>query len=127
MSISGLWGVGLATTRADLNRVPLGADSETWVLRGDGTIRHRGEVLYTVPSSQILQEGDVIGVTFDHSELRFRVNDAPLDFAVTGARGGDLFPVVFVDDGAILDTAFSAFQFDPPMGYDRIIVEKSLL
>lgn len=119
--------MGLATLRADLNRVPMGADSESWVLRGDGTIRHNGVALYTLPSSQSLQEGDIIGVTFDHSELCFRINDAPLDFAVNGAKGGDLYPVVYVDDGAILDTAFSAFQYEPPLGFDRIIVEKSLL
>lgn len=74
-----------------------------------------------------LQEGDIIGVTFDHNDLRFRVNDAPVDFAVTSVKGGEMFPVVYVDDGAILDVSFTSFQYEPPLGFDRILVEKSLL
>jgi hypothetical protein len=30
---NGAWGIGLATRKVDLNRLPLGADTESWVLR----------------------------------------------------------------------------------------------
>lgn len=32
-----------------------------------------------------------------------------------------------VDDGAILDAAFTTFTHQPPIGFDRILIEKSLL
>jgi len=40
---------------------------------------------------------------------------------------GTLYPVVYVDDGAILDVHFSDFFHQPPQGYDRIMIEQSLL
>ncbi|KAI1303045.1 SPRY domain-containing protein 7 [Halotydeus destructor] len=124
---TGLWGVGLANGNCNLNKVPLGADTDSWILRCDGKIYHNNEKLYELPSSISMQEGDIIGVTYDHSELNFRVNNAPIDFSILSIRGSNIFPVIYVDDGAIIDASFTTFQFEPPLGYDRIIVEKSLL
>jgi hypothetical protein len=32
-----------------------------------------------------------------------------------------------VDDGAVLDVIFENFTHDPPAGYDKIMLEQSLL
>lgn len=37
------------------------------------------------------------------------------------------FPVVFVDDGAILDVHFSSFAYEPPVGFNGILQEQTLL
>ncbi|CAL1289669.1 unnamed protein product [Larinioides sclopetarius] len=121
---SGVWGVGLATRHADLNRVPLGRDKESWVLTSEGTIVHNGDILYKL--SEMPMEGDIVGVSYDHVEINFYVNGKNLMCPVTGAKG-EVFPVLYVDDGAILDAAFTNFTHQPPPGFDRIMVEKSLL
>jgi len=72
------------------------------------------------------KEGDVISVTYDHVELKFFLNDIDVNCSVTGTKG-NLFPVFYVDDGAILDSFFSSFTYKPPDGFDRILIEKSLL
>jgi hypothetical protein len=59
------------------------------------------------------------------------------------ATRGTVFPIFYVDEGeylikiilyyiytyigAILDVQFSTFYFPPPDGYDRILLEKSLI
>ncbi|XP_054159888.1 SPRY domain-containing protein 7-like [Oppia nitens] len=122
---TGIWGVGLATTNANLSSVPLGVDSQSWVLRQDGTVVTENQILHTF--NEDIQESDIIGVTYDHIELKFYIKNKSIDFAVNGVKGSEIYPVVYVDDGAILDVNFTNFQFDPPFGFDRILVEKSLL
>ena len=58
--------------------------------------------------------------------LNFYLNGRDLDAPVTGIRG-TIFPVFYVDDGAILDVEFSSFTHQPPSGYDRILIEKTIL
>ena len=55
---AGTWGLGVATQRCGVNAVPLGQDSESWVLRHDGGLAHDGEVKSTLP--QVPEEGDII-------------------------------------------------------------------
>uniref|UniRef100_A0AC35TQJ5 G protein-coupled receptor n=1 Tax=Rhabditophanes sp. KR3021 TaxID=114890 RepID=A0AC35TQJ5_9BILA len=40
---------------------------------------------------------------------------------------GQVFPMLFVDDGAILDVKFKAFTVNPPPGYEEIMLEQTLL
>jgi len=41
---------------------------------------------------------------------------------------GTVFPVFYVDDGAIMDVIFASFRcVQIPSGFDRIMVEKALL
>ncbi|CAG2178275.1 unnamed protein product, partial [Oppiella nova] len=105
--------------------VPLGIDSQSWVLRQDGNIVNENQIIHSL--TEEIQESDVIGITYDHIELKFYINNKAIDFAVTGIKGQEIYPVLYVDDGAILDASFTSFQFDPPFGFDRILVEKSLL
>lgn len=123
--VQGIWGIGLATANVNLNKVPLGFDGQSWVLRNDGVIVHDNKMLYKLP--ELPQEGDVIGVTYDHVELNFFVNNEPTGCSVTNVKGSEIYPVFYVDDGAILDAAFTTFAYQPPEGFDRILVEKSLL
>ncbi|KAL0281472.1 UNVERIFIED_CONTAM: hypothetical protein PYX00_002452 [Menopon gallinae] len=121
---SGVWGCGVATRSADLNTAPGGHDSESWVLCSDLCIRHSQNSLHKVNVQ--IQEGDIIGIWYDHVELNFSVNGKSLDCPVTGIKG-TVFPALYVDDGAILDIVLDNFSNQPPSGYDKIMIEQSLL
>jgi hypothetical protein len=54
----GIWGVGLATHDCDLNAVPQGHDTNSWVLRSDGTVCHNNEVLHRV--DPVPADGDTV-------------------------------------------------------------------
>lgn len=120
---SGIWGIGLAHGNANLDHVPLGSCDRTWVLRHDGTVWHKNHEVCKTKTPP--QEGDVIGVTFDHLELKFYVNGQPLPFVVTGVKG-NVFPLLYVDESAILDAQFSDFQHPPPSGFSEILFEQQI-
>ncbi|XP_039765562.1 SPRY domain-containing protein 7 [Pararge aegeria] len=71
-------------------------------------------------------EGDVIGVAYDHVELNFFLNGKNMEIPVRNVRGA-LYPALYVDDGAILDIILDNFRYPPPSGYEKIMVEQSLL
>lgn len=77
-------------------------------------------------SSGIPQEGDTIGVSFDHIELNFYLNGKQLEIPVHHVKGA-IYPAIWVDDGAILDVVLDNFSYQPPPGFDRIMIEQSLL
>ena len=54
----GVWGVGLATRRADMNQIPLGNDNESWVLRHDGILSHNNSECGKLVDTP--QEGDIV-------------------------------------------------------------------
>jgi hypothetical protein len=56
--VQGVWGVGLASRKCDLNRLPLGNNEESWVLRSDGSICHNGKVVHQL--NVMPDEGDII-------------------------------------------------------------------
>jgi hypothetical protein len=60
---NGVWGVGLATRKVDLNKIPLGNDSESWVLRNDGSIFHNNISKFTTDEN--IDEGDIIVIKFE--------------------------------------------------------------
>jgi len=121
---SGVWGLGLATLKADLNTTPMGNNSDSWVLCSDGNLRHNKEEMHRI--TQTIQEGDIIGVSYNHIELNFYVNGQNLDCPFTNVKG-NVYPTVYVDDGAVLDVAFEEFVHNLPSGYDKIMLEQSLL
>lgn len=100
------------------------------------------DVLHSSPSSTqrslLPQEGDIIGVTYDHVELNFYLNgkhlNVPTLVKLTNAHSSngeynsnEIYPCLFVDDGAILDLIVDNFNFQIPSGYDKIMVEQTLL
>ena len=117
----GVWGCGLASERCDLNVVPLAENA--WLLKSDSKLYSNGVECEVVDE---IVEGDVIGVTYDHVELQFYRNGAPLGSTITGIRG-KVYPVLFVDDSAILDVEFVNFRHRPPSGYGQIMFEQSIL
>lgn len=121
---TGVWGVGLATNRCNVNTVPLGANTESWVLRHDGTLYHNNEQKGKI--SDIIQEGDILGFSYNHIELNFFLNGKPLNCPFNGIKG-TVYPVFYVDEGAVLDVQFEGFYHTPPDGFDSILIEKSLL
>uniref|UniRef100_A0A0K8R891 SPRY domain-containing protein 7 n=1 Tax=Ixodes ricinus TaxID=34613 RepID=A0A0K8R891_IXORI len=122
---NGLWGLGVATQKTDLNRVPLGQDLDSCVLTSDATVLCNREVLHKLQPT--IQEGDVIGVSYGHLELDFYPQtETDLHAPVTGVKG-EVYPVLYVDDGAILDAVFTSFYHSPPPGFEQIMVEQSLL
>lgn len=56
----GVWGVGVATQKVNLNQVPLGRDSHSLVLRHDGSIYHNNEEKNRLPANSLPQEGDIV-------------------------------------------------------------------
>lgn len=120
----GIWGIGLARREADLNIVVGGKDSESWALDSDGIIRHNEQELYKIQNP--VQEGDVIGVSYDHIELNFYLNGESMNAPIIGVKGR-IYPVLYVDDGAILDLILENFIHTPPMGFEKIMLEQSLL
>lgn len=73
-------------------------DEFSWALCSDNVFRHNKHDLYQLGSTNSLisngtsihllpQEGDVIGVSYDHIQLKFYLNGRELDFAITNVRG----------------------------------------
>lgn len=121
---TGVWGVGLATKKCDVNKVPLGQDAESWVVNSDGVMHHNKEQKGTL--GQTISEGDVLGITYDHVNLNFYLNGEPLNCPFSGMKG-TVYPVFYVDEGAVLDVQFDKFYHQPPDGFDSIMIEQSLL
>lgn len=92
-------------------------------------------------------EGDTIGVAYDHVELNFYLNGKKLDIPVLNVKG-TVYPALYgefllriknnvscvnawryiiVDDGAILDIILDDFHYSPPPGFEKIMIEQSLL
>jgi hypothetical protein len=86
--------------------------------------------------SALPQEGDIIGITYDHVELNFYLNGKHLNIhtliklnshSSSGEYNNEIYPCLIVDDGAILDLIVDNFNFQIPSGYDKIMVEQTLL
>jgi len=103
----------------------LGLDIASWAVTSEGTIQTNGQAESKLEKK--IQEGDVISFTYDHVELNFYLNGENLNCPMYGIKG-TVFPVFYVDDGAIMDVIFDSFRCPQvPSGFDRIMVEKALL
>ncbi|XP_050306704.1 SPRY domain-containing protein 7 [Anthonomus grandis grandis] len=129
----GSWSVGLATRQTDLSLTVGGMDEFSWALCSDQIFRHNKQELHKINMSneaqesiQNLLEGDVIGVAFDHIQLKFFVNGKEIDYSISNVKG-TMYPALYVDDGAILDIILDNFNHSPPSGFDKIMLEQSLL
>mmetsp|Transcript_31136 Transcript_31136/g.81611 ORF Transcript_31136/g.81611 Transcript_31136/m.81611 type:complete len:201 (-) Transcript_31136:224-826(-) len=127
LQTSGLWNIGVAARQANLNSLPLGETSLEWVLRSDGGLYHKGERVMSLPDTLVIEEGDIIALSYDHSQLSFYVNgDLLAGVHFTSVRGS-VYPVVGVDQGAILDVAFKDFSYDVPVGFSEIMMEQNII
>lgn len=118
----GRWSVGIATPAAELTK-DLGLDQCSWAVTSEGVVRTKGLQEYKVSG---LEEGDVLGFSYDHVELNVFCNGKNLDTPILGIKG-TVFPVFYVDEGAILDAVFENFNHPTPPGFERIMIEKALL
>ncbi|CAG9854940.1 unnamed protein product [Phyllotreta striolata] len=129
---SGSWSVGLATRQTDLSLTQGGQDEYSWALSNDQLIRHNKQELHKISLNTSeeditqIQEGDIIGVAFDHIQLKFFVNGKEIDHTVTNIKG-PVYPALYVDDGAILDIILDNFNHLQPSGFEKIMLEQSLL
>uniref|UniRef100_A0A8C0S115 SPRY domain-containing protein 7 n=1 Tax=Canis lupus familiaris TaxID=9615 RepID=A0A8C0S115_CANLF len=122
---TGIWGVGVATQKVNLNQIPLGRDVHSLVMRNDGALYHNNEEKNRLPANSLPQEGDVVGITYDHVELNVYLNGKNMHCPASGIRG-TVYPVVYVDDSAILDCQFSEFYHTPPPGFEKILFEQQI-
>lgn len=96
----------------------------------------------TTPNNQrslLPQEGDILGITYDHVEINFYLNGQNLNVPTllklsnkqqpsnNEYNSKEIYPCLYVDDGAILDLIVDNFNFQIPSGYDKIMVEQTLL
>lgn len=58
--ILGIWGIGVATQKVNLNQIPLGRDMHSLVMRNDGALYHNNEEKSRLPANSLPQEGDVV-------------------------------------------------------------------
>eukprot|EP00095_Tigriopus_kingsejongensis_P001334 maker-scaffold1057_size73593-snap-gene-0.22 protein:Tk01334 transcript:maker-scaffold1057_size73593-snap-gene-0.22-mRNA-1 annotation:"chronic lymphocytic leukemia deletion region gene 6 protein" len=121
---SGIWSCGVGLRTCDMNKC-LGEDERSWVINSENVIQQNRNVEYRLDQMKV-QEGDVIGFSYDHVELNFYLNGVNLNCPLLGIKG-TVYPVLYVDDGAILDAIFESFRHEVPHGYDRIMVEQALL
>ncbi|XP_044521983.1 SPRY domain-containing protein 7 isoform X3 [Gracilinanus agilis] len=121
----GIWGIGVATQKVNLNQIPLGRDVHSLVMRNDGALYHNNEEKNRLPANNLPQEGDVVGITYDHVELNVYLNGKNMHCPASGIRG-TVYPVVYVDDSAILDCQFSDFYHIPPTGFEKILFEQQI-
>lgn len=130
----GTWSIGLATRQTDLSLTQGGCDEFSWSLCSDNNMRHSKQVIARLSSNQsgdevaklLPQEGDIIGVSYDHIQLKFYLNGSELPATTSGIKG-TVYPALYVDDGAILDIILENFNYMPPSGFDKIMLEQSLL
>jgi len=120
----GAWAVGVATRNTNLEQGPLGLDPTSWVMKSTGDLVFNDMTVGRL--DQGVEEGDIIGVSFDHIELCFYVNGTKTKISFSNVRG-TVYPALYVDEGAVLDVVFDSFSHSPPPGFDRIMKEKSLL
>lgn len=86
------------------------------------------------------REGDIIGVSYDHVELNFYVNgknmNIPTLIKMNNSNNpprsnknfnNEFYPCLYVDDGAILDVILDNFNYQIPAGFEKILVEQTLL
>lgn len=90
-------------------------------------------------SSVLPTEGDILGITYDHIELNFYVNGKNLNIPTLikfnnnqqssdkKSYNNEIYPCLYVDDGAILDVILDNFNYQIPSGYEKILLEQTLL
>ncbi len=71
---------------------PLGRDANSWVITSENRIVTSGNAEYQL--SEDIQEGDIIGFSYDHVELNFFLNGSNLNCPILGIKG-TVFPILY--------------------------------
>lgn len=85
-----------------MNQILGGMDEFSWALCHDHIIRHKKQELYKINISETadtgeiskIQEGDIVGIAYDHIQLKFFVNGTEIDHSVTNVKG-TVFPALY--------------------------------
>ena len=124
IQMEGVWSAGLCTSEADLNK-DLGLERTSWAVTSKGEVRSSNFHIYDLKDTTF-EEGDILGFTYDHVELNVYLNGKNLLKPIFGIRG-TVFPVIYVDEGAILDGIFEDFKHEVPDGFKRIMIEQPVM
>ena len=76
----GVWGIGVATQKVNLNQVPLGRDTNSLVLRHDGSVYHNNEEKNRLPANSLPQEGDIVVSQMKYQALPIRSLHNTIEF-----------------------------------------------
>uniref|UniRef100_A0A8C4MI28 SPRY domain containing 7 n=1 Tax=Equus asinus TaxID=9793 RepID=A0A8C4MI28_EQUAS len=68
---TGIWGIGVATHKVNLNQIPLGRDVHSLVMRNDGALYHNNEEKNRLPANSLPQEGGVVVQFWIASSVNF--------------------------------------------------------
>uniref|UniRef100_A0A8D1HKH2 SPRY domain-containing protein 7 n=1 Tax=Sus scrofa TaxID=9823 RepID=A0A8D1HKH2_PIG len=113
---TGIWGIGVATQKVNLNQIPLGRDVHSLVMRNDGALYHNNEEKNRLPANSLPQEGDVVGITYDHVELNVYLNGKNMHCPASGIRG-TVYPVVYeekrMESGSLMSPSPSFKHLSP--------------
>ncbi|XP_037951472.1 SPRY domain-containing protein 7 [Teleopsis dalmanni] len=93
---------------------------------GNDQILNTDNALATSTERVFPDEGDIIGIAFDHIELNFYFNGKNLETPFRNVKGA-VYPVIYVGNGAVIDIILESFNYGPPPGFDKIMLEQSLL
>lgn len=75
-------------------------DEYSWSLCHDNVVRHNKQELHKISTNkdyginQNMQEGDIIGVSYDHIQLKFYVNGIEIDHSLTNVKG-TVYPALY--------------------------------
>lgn len=75
-------------------------DQYSGALCNDNVIRHNNQELYKVyinkdfANNKKMQEGDIIGVSYDHIQLKFYINGIEIDYSITNVKG-TVYPALY--------------------------------
>lgn len=82
-----------------------GMDEFSWALCSDHVLRHNKQDLYRIGAANSVsngtagihltpQEGDIVGVAYDHIQLKFYLNGSELEFPITNVKG-TVYPALY--------------------------------
>lgn len=75
-------------------------DKYSWALCHDNVIRHNKQELHKIninkgsDNNVRIQEGDIIGVSYDHIQLKFYINGTELDNCLENVKG-TVYPALY--------------------------------
>lgn len=71
-------------------------DEYSWAICNDNVLRHNKLDLHklNVTNSQLPQDGDIVGVAYDHIQLKFFVNGKEIEVPITNVKG-TVFPALY--------------------------------